>query len=294
MVSSMMGFAQSQFLVRNNHQNLIFGRDGVASNFNLFMPQRPILRGISIRMNGSVGYPERSSPNEVKEEIQRCYELIHRLGRGVLYLGSARMKTDSQHYLQTLELSREIASLLDCTTWTGSGPGLMDAAIKGAMEAQKPVGGFKIAKEAGQWTSSNFHPYLPPETYFTCRFFSARKHGLVDAVTRTSPSERTAIVALPGGVGTLDEVFEILTLIQLQRIGSKHPVPFLLMNYDSFYSKLLAFLEDCEKWGTVFDGEVASLWKVCSGNFEALEYLAEFYNIPEIKRDCRIHAKSGL
>ena len=97
---------------------------------------------------------------------------------------------------------------------------------------------------------------------------------------RSSESDRTAVVALPGGIGTLDEVFEILALIQLQRIGSELPVPFLLMNYDSFYSKLLDFLSDCECWGAVCKGEVESLWKVCNNNSEALSYLAEFYDLP--------------
>ncbi|KAL3736397.1 hypothetical protein ACJRO7_025366 [Eucalyptus globulus] len=177
-------------------------------------------------------------------------------------------------------VKRRIAKLLDCTSWSGAGPGLMDAATKGALEAGKPVGGFKIGKEAGEWTASNFHPYLPSETYLTCRFFSARKHGLVDAVVRSSSSDKTAVVALPGGIGTLDEVFEILALIQLERIGSALPVPFLLMNYDSFYGKLLDFLDDCEHWGTVSKGEVRSLWKVCDSNFEALTYLSEFYDLP--------------
>eukprot|EP00268_Persea_americana_P040918 TRINITY_DN40731_c0_g1_i1.p1 TRINITY_DN40731_c0_g1~~TRINITY_DN40731_c0_g1_i1.p1 ORF type:complete len:305 (-),score=57.31 TRINITY_DN40731_c0_g1_i1:281-1195(-) len=236
----------------------------------------------------SDGFLERTSPNEVSKEIQRCYQLIHQLGRGVIYLGSSRVKTNHPHYLQTMELAKEIANLLDCTSWTGAGPGLMDAVIKGALEANKPVGGFKIAKEAGEWTTSNFHPYLPPETYFTCRFFSARKHGLVDAAVRNSPLDRTAVVTLPGGVGTLDEAFEILALIQLQRIGSELPVPFLLMNYDSFYSNLLEFLADCEEWGTLDKGEVASLWKVCNDNFEALEYLAEFYKLPQSKRNFKI------
>ncbi|KAB1199097.1 hypothetical protein CJ030_MR0G027265 [Morella rubra] len=174
----------------------------------------------------------------------------------------------------------EIAKLLDCTSWSGVGPGLMDAATKGALQAGKPVGGFKIGKESGQWAASNFHQYLPIETYFTCRFFSARKHGLVDAAVRSSSSDRTGVVALPGGIGTLDEVFEILALIQLERIGSEFPVPFLLMNYDSFYSKLLDFLDDCEKWGTLSKGEVASLWKVCNNNSDALAYLADFYSLP--------------
>lgn len=235
---------------------------------------------VSLCKSEFVDFEERTSPNEVRKEIEQCYELIHRLGRGVVYLGSSRMGPGHPHYSQTLELAREIANLLDCTTWTGAGPGLMDAAIKGAQEAGKAVGGFKIGKEAGEWTTSKFHPYLPSETYLTCRFFSARKHGLVDAAVRSSSSDKTAVVALPGGVGTLDEMFEILALIQLERIGSELPVPFIVMNYDSFYAKLLDFLDDCEDWGTVSKGEVSSLWKICNTNSDALVYLAEFYDLP--------------
>lgn len=45
----------------------------------------------------------------------------------------------------------------------------MDAITTGALQAEKPVGGFKIGKEAGEWSASNFHSYLPPEVYLTCR-----------------------------------------------------------------------------------------------------------------------------
>lgn len=106
----------------------------------------------------------------------------------------------------------------------------------------------------------------------------------MDAAVRSSSSDRTAVVALPGGIGTLDEMFEILALIQLERIGSAFPVPFLVMNYDSFYAKLLDFLGDCEDWGTVSKGEVESLWKVCNNNSEALNYLSDFYNLPSVYR----------
>ncbi|XP_045823093.1 uncharacterized protein LOC123918913 [Trifolium pratense] len=232
---------------------------------------------IFVSKQESIEFDERKSPNEVKEEIKQCYELINRIGRGVVYLGSSRMGSGHSHYVQAQELAKEIANLLDCTTWSGAGPGLMDAVTQGALLAEKPVGGFKIGKEAGEWTASNFHPYLPSENYLTCRFFSARKHGLVDAVVRNNSFDKTAVVALPGGIGTLDEVFEMLALIQLERIGSKLPVPFLLMNYDLFYSKLLDFLDVCEDWGTVSKGEVASLWKVCNNNSEALAYLEDFY-----------------
>ncbi|KAJ9182579.1 hypothetical protein P3X46_006560 [Hevea brasiliensis] len=239
---------------------------------------KPYPRRISLSKSELIGCDERTSPNEIRKEIERCYELIERLGRGVVYLGSSRMGPDHPHYWKAWELGREVAKLLDCTSWTGAGPGLMDASIKGALEAGKPVGGFKIAKEAGEWTASNFHPHLPSETYLTCRFFSARKHGLVDAAVRNCSSERTAVVALPGGIGTLDEIFEILALMQLERIGSELPVPFIVMNYDSFYQKLLDFIQNCEDWGTVSRGKVTSLWKICNNNSEALAYLTDFYN----------------
>lgn len=98
-------------------------------------------------------------------------------------------------------------------------------------------------------------------------------------MVRANNQDKTAVIVLPGGIGTLDEAFEILALIQLQRIGSALPVPFVLMNYDSFYLKLLEFLDVCEDWGTVSKGQVSSLWKVCSSNSEALAYLSKFYGL---------------
>ncbi|PQQ12759.1 hypothetical protein Pyn_23318 [Prunus yedoensis var. nudiflora] len=126
---------------------------------------------------------------------------------------------------------------------TGAGLGLMDAATEGALQAGTPVGRFKISKEAGEWTASNFHPYLPSEV-----FFSARRHGVVDAA-------------------------------------------------DSFYSKLLGFLDDCKDWGTLSNGEITSLWKVCDSNSEALAYLAGFHNLPppsdKARHDNELQTASG-
>ncbi|XP_016490062.1 putative cytokinin riboside 5'-monophosphate phosphoribohydrolase LOGL10 [Nicotiana tabacum] len=290
-----MGFAAaspstsmaSHVFLRSSHQKEVMLGSSLRKEtwrFNLNLPKLNYQsRNSFCCKNESIDFEERTSPNEVKKEIEQCYELIHRLGRGAVYLGSSRMGPEHPHYVKTFELGSKIAALLDCTTWSGAGPGLMDAATQGALQAGKRVGGFKIGREAGEWTASNFHPYLPSESYLTCRFFSARKHGLVDAVVRCKSSERTAVVALPGGIGTLDEVFEIMALIQLERIGSQLPVPFLLMNYDSFYSNLLEFLNDCEKWGTVSKNEVASLWKVCNNNSEALAYLTEFYGLSPVE-----------
>ncbi|KAK2387082.1 hypothetical protein QL285_060905 [Trifolium repens] len=94
---------------------------------------------------------------QIKEEIRQCYELINRLGK--------RSCISSEKVLYKLflffspEVSLQIANLLDCTTWSGAEPGLMDAVTRGALLAGKPVGGFKIGKEAGEWAASKFHPY---------------------------------------------------------------------------------------------------------------------------------------
>ncbi|KAL2495997.1 putative lysine decarboxylase family protein [Forsythia ovata] len=282
------------YLIKNHHQRT--GKKFVSFYGNFKLSKlfiRAQSRGLfccKLEAEGA-DFQERTSAAEVKKEIEQCYKLIQRLGRGVVYLGSSRLGPNHPHYAEAFELGKEIASLLDCTSWSGAGPGLMDAVTKGALQAGKPVGGFKIAKEAGEWTATNFHPYLPLDCYLTCRFFSARKHGLVDAAVRATGSDRTAVVALPGGIGTLDEAFEILALIQLERIGSMLPVPFLLMNYDSFYSKLLDFLDDCEVLGTLSKGELASLWKVCNNNSEALAYLAEYYSLSGLRNDYKTVTK---
>mmetsp|Transcript_36453 Transcript_36453/g.115010 ORF Transcript_36453/g.115010 Transcript_36453/m.115010 type:complete len:131 (-) Transcript_36453:118-510(-) len=124
------------------------------------------------------------------------------------------------------------------------------------------------------------HPYLPASTYLTCSFFSARKHGLVEAAVRRREGDLTAFVGLPGGIGTLDEIFEVLTLIQLGRMGTSHPVPFLLMNYGGCYDPLVKFCEkSMAEYGSVGEGEVGALWKVCDTNDDAIAFLKGFYGL---------------
>ena len=136
-----------------------------------------------------------------------------------------------------------------------------------------------LLEAGGVRQASRTHPYLPDDVYHTTSFFSARKHGLVDAGVRREVSDRTAFFALPGGVGTLDEIFEVLALLQLKRMGSEHRVPFIVMNYDGCFDGLLQFLErDMVSYGCLSDGELDPHWKVCGTNEEALAYLKEFYD----------------
>lgn len=213
------------------------------------------------------------------EEMSACYELVEKYGRGAVYLGSSRVDEMHPHYIASRELARDVAREFGCTTWSGIGPGLMDAVTRGALDANAAVSGFMILLEAGgKRQESRIHPYLPAGSYLTTSFFSARKHGLVDAGVRVSALDRTAFFALPGGVGTLDEIFEVLALMQLRRIGTAHPVPFIVMNYDGCYEGLLRFLlRDSVEYGALRDGELDPHWIVCDTNADALAALRDFY-----------------
>ena len=71
-------------------------------------------------MHGELaGAVVRDSAAAVQQEMLACYALIERQGRGVVYYGSARLKQDSPHWARSVELGREVATLLGCTTWSG-------------------------------------------------------------------------------------------------------------------------------------------------------------------------------
>ena len=69
----------------------------------------------------------------MQHELLECYALIEKLGRGVVYYGSARLKQDSPHWGRAVELGQQVAQLLGCTTWSGGGPGMMEAATAGVL-----------------------------------------------------------------------------------------------------------------------------------------------------------------
>ncbi|CAL8468805.1 g8346 [Coccomyxa elongata] len=219
----------------------------------------------------------RDSAAAVQQELLQCYALIERLGRGVVYYGSARLKAASPHWDRARQLGADVARLLGCTTWSGGGPGMMEAATLGAMDADKPVGGIRISREAG--TTVRTASYLPTDAAVFCRFLSSRKVALVDAGVRASESDRTAYIFLPGGLGTMDELFEIMTLMQLKKLGSKHSVPLILCNYDGFYSGLIGLLKAFDTNGTLAAPELKDVL-LASSNEEVLGILAEFYGLP--------------
>lgn len=75
----------------------------------------------------------RDSAAAVQQELLACYALIERLGRGVVYYGSARLKAASPHWDRARQLGADVARQLGATTWSGGGPGMMEAATLGVI-----------------------------------------------------------------------------------------------------------------------------------------------------------------
>ena len=108
---------------------------------------------------------------------------------------------------------------------TGGGPGIMEAANRGAQEVGAPTVGLNIVLPHEQ--SGN--PYVSPSLNFKFHYFALRKmHFMMRA---------KALVAFPGGFGTLDELFEVITLVQT---GKSRPVPIILFGSD-YWKKLIDF-----------------------------------------------------
>ncbi|UFS57327.1 TIGR00730 family Rossman fold protein [Comamonadaceae bacterium M7527] len=117
---------------------------------------------------------------------------------------------------------------------TGGGPGIMEAANRGASEAGAPTVGLNIALPHEQRSN----PYVSPELSFKFHYFALRKmHFMMRA---------KALVAFPGGFGTLDELFEVITLVQCRKA---QPVPIVLFGTD--YWKRLINLDVLVEEGTI-------------------------------------------
>ncbi|MFH1455257.1 MAG: TIGR00730 family Rossman fold protein [bacterium] len=138
-------------------------------------------------------------------ELEKGYDLIKKYPRSVSILGSARFKEDNIYYKKAQSLSYRIVKELGYAVITGGGPGIMEAASKGAYEAKGASIGFviKLPKE------QSVNQYLTE--YVEFEYFFGRKTLLYFA-TET-------YIYFPGGFGTFDELFEIITLIQTKKIN---------------------------------------------------------------------------
>lgn len=145
-------------------------------------------------------------------------------GPAVSFFGSARTRPDEPYYQLTVTLAAELAKV-GYAIITGGGPGIMEAANKGAMEA----GGSSVGLNINLPFEQEPNPFANVPLSF--KYFFVRKVMFIKYAM--------AFICMPGGFGTLDEVFEAITLIQTRRIK---PFPIILVGSD-FWGGLLDWVK---------------------------------------------------
>jgi uncharacterized protein (TIGR00730 family) len=161
----------------------------------------------------------------INTEFAKGFDMVKKYPRSVTFFGSARCAEGDKHYDDARALGFRIASELGYAVTTGGGPGIMEAGSRGAFEAKGDSIAFTIKLPMEQVINS----YL--SDYREFRFFFTRKVLLAFSAE--------AYVFFPGGFGTLDEFFEILTLVQTRKIPQ---VPIILMGTD-YWNPLDAYIE---------------------------------------------------
>jgi uncharacterized protein (TIGR00730 family) len=160
------------------------------------------------------------------------FRILHFVGPCITVFGSARFKEDSNYYKSAREFGKRIAGL-GFTTMTGGGPGIMEAANRGAFES----GGMSIGCNIVLPQEQKQNPYLHKSVTFD-QFF-IRKAMLI--------KYSYAFIIMPGGFGTMDEFFETLTLIQTKSITQ---FPIVIFGKD-YYKELMEAIEDMANKGTI-------------------------------------------
>jgi uncharacterized protein (TIGR00730 family) len=185
-------------------------------------------------------------------EVMRGFRSLHFVGPCVTVFGSARFPERHPYYALARQVGARLARA-GFTVMTGGGPGIMEAANRGAREA----GGRSIGCNIVLPEEQKPNPYV--DRWITFRYFFVRKMMLV--------KYSYAFVALPGGFGTLDEVFETATLIQTAKIKE---FPLVLMGR-RFWSPLIDFIRDrLAAEGTISAADAARI-QVTDSPAEAVE-----------------------
>jgi uncharacterized protein (TIGR00730 family) len=176
----------------------------------------------------------------IMAEFVRGFRVLHFVGPCVTVFGSARFPEDHPYYAVARTVGQRLARL-GFTVMTGGGPGIMEAANRGAKEA----GGFSVGCNIVLPNEQKINAYL--DRWVTFRHFYVRKVMLV--------KYSYAFVVMPGGIGTMDELFEATELIQTKKIES---FPVILFGKD-YWRPLVEFLEEMVQVGTIDRGDLRLL-----------------------------------
>ncbi len=204
---------------------------------------------------------------KIMAEFVEGFEKMQEIGPCVSIFGSARTLPGSKYY----ELSTEIGAKLAATGFgviTGGGPGVMEAGNKGARGA----GGSSVGLNIDLPFEQHINPYVDPDKNIQFNYFFVRKVMFVKYAQ--------GFVVLPGGFGTLDELFEALTLIQTFKIDR---FPVVLVGSE-FWSGLMDWIKQVllEEFHNISPQDL-DLFKIVDTADEVVEHLTNFYTKHAVK-----------
>ncbi|MBI4138285.1 MAG: TIGR00730 family Rossman fold protein [Candidatus Wildermuthbacteria bacterium] len=189
----------------------------------------------------------------IMEEFAKGFEFLKHYGKSVTFFGSTRSTESSKEYQEARQLAGMFAKE-GFAVITGGGPGIMEAANRGATEAGGKSAGINIQLDAVQ----NVNPFVQESISF--HHFFARKVMLAFA------SE--VYIFFPGGFGTLDEFFEITTLVQTRKIES---IPVILLGKE-YWTPLLSWIEkDLLKKRAAVDAEDVHIYRLAKNIDDAFD-----------------------
>lgn len=195
-------------------------------------------------------------------EFVNGFEKMSKIGPCVTIFGSARTKPENPYYKLAVEIANKL-TVQGFGIITGGGPGIMEAGNKGAKEG----GGKSVGLNIELPFEQHSNPYIDPDKNIDFDYFFARKVMFV--------KYSQGFIVLPGGFGTLDELFEALTLIQTLKIG-RFPI---VMVGSSYWKGLIDWIK-----ASVVEGEKnispqdLNLFKLVDTSDEAVQIIVDFYS----------------
>ncbi len=201
---------------------------------------------------------------KIMGEFVEGFDKLYKIGPCISIFGSARTKPDDKYY----QLAVETADLITRKGFgviTGGGPGIMEAANKGAVEGEGKSVGLGIVLPFEQGTNQ----YVAREYEINFNYFFVRKVMFVKYAQ--------GFIVFPGGFGTMDELFESLTLIQTHKISK---IPIVLFGSE-YWGGLVDWIKGTmTRWGTISEAD-HDLFFVTDSPKEAVDIICDFYENEE-------------
>lgn len=203
---------------------------------------------------------------KIMGEFVEGFETMSKIGPCVSIFGSARTKADSKYYKITEDIARGLTQM-GFGVISGGGPGIMEAANKGAKEGLSVGLGIELPFETG------INQYANPDYSIEFDYFFVRKVMFV--------KYSQGFVVMPGGFGTMDELFESMTLIQTKKIGR---FPIVLVGKE-FWGGLIDWLRNTMLANGNISEDDFDLYRLVDTPEEALGHIKAFYDKYAVKQN---------